>query len=236
MPTNTLKMRKICFVFSILLLTNQIVGQKIEFGIGGGMSHFKGDVSPNFNPLQFGIGGNALFRYNISRSVSLRGQFMIANYNAKDENVTDEFHLKRNYTIAGNIKEFSAIAEYNFLDKGKLVKNRDLIPYLFGGIGLSLVNNKSHVPNLFINFTAPVIPYGVGIKYRFKGPFTLCGEFGNRFIFSDELDKSYSQYLGKTNNSAGNNKYFYGDLSRKDQYFYTSLTLTYTIFNVICPD
>jgi Domain of unknown function (DUF6089) len=232
--------KKFLLYFFLFFVTNTFA-QKMEFGIGGGISHYKGDISPNFNPLQLGFGASGLFRYNLSRSVSLRGQVLFTGYNAKDENTTDPFYNSyRLYEATGNIFEGAAIAEYNFLDRGKLLKKADWTPYLFGGIGMAKVNNKSFITGPTKSFTTPVIPYGVGVKYRFKGPWSVCAEFGTRYTKSDDFDLYYGKYLGSINTSenidAKDDKLKFGNTTRKDQYYFTSITFTYTIFNLVCPD
>jgi opacity protein-like surface antigen len=227
------------FVFLFFFFVNIINAQKLEFGLGAGISHFKGDISPNFNPLQIGVGANGIFRYNLSRSISLKGQFLYTTYNGKDNNTNDPFFEYRNLSATGNLMEVSATAEYNFLEKASMVKNKDLSPYLFGGIGYAFVTNKSYINQTPTKFSTPVIPYGIGLKYRFKGPFSICAEFGTRYTLSDEFDLNYGDFLGKKNNTAADaqqSKIQYGDLTRKDQYYFTNITLTYTIFSLICPE
>lgn len=246
-----LQKTKITLLFTLLLAVYNTYSQKIEFGLGGGISHIKGDISPNFNPLQIGVGVNGLFRYNLSRSVSLRGQLLFTGYNVSNENIIDPFYNSRYAIAKGNILEVSAIAEYNFLDRVTILKERDWTPYLFGGVGYALINNKSAIFSSPKKISTPVIPYGVGVKFRFKGPLSLCAEFGTRYSNSDEIDLvdfdikpippklPVYGFLGKVNTpaaDASNSRYQYGNLSRKDQYYFTNITLTYTIFNLICPE
>lgn len=227
-------------IFLIIYLIHSFSGfsQIIEFGLGGGVSHFKGDISPNFNPLQLGVGANGLFRYNMSRSVSLRGHILFTSYNSSDDKTTNDFYNYRNAAAAGNILEVAAIGEYNFLDRATMVKKQDWTPYLFGGIGYTMAKNKSTLFTTPLKVNTPVIPYGVGVKFRFKGPLSICAEFGTRYTISDDFDKINS-YFGKTNVSTGtliNDKIQYGDLTRTDHYYFTNVTFTYTIFNLICPE
>jgi Domain of unknown function (DUF6089) len=241
MPLKIMIKKSIGLLLAIILLfSNNNFSQQLEFGLGGGVSHFKGDVSPNFNPLQLGVGGNALFRYNLTRSVSFRGQIMFATYNASDINTTDVFYNNRGAVIKGNILEGSALIEYNFLNQTTKTKRKDWTPYLFGGIGYAMAKNKSDQFAQPISINTPVLPYGIGIKYRFKGPFSACVEFGTRYTLSDELDLSFGKYFGNSNVTNGstvlNDKITFGNLSRNDQYYYTSITITYTIFDLICPD
>ncbi len=209
--------------------------QKYEFGIGAGISTYKGDISPHFNPLQFGVGGNALFRYKLSRSVTMRANLVFSNYNSFDENTNDPFYLYRLKSVTGNFLEGSLIGEFNFYNQHTTVKNTDFTPYLFGGIGFARFKNKADL-NAPLSINTPIIPYGVGVKYRFKGPFSIGAEFGSRLSLTDDLDLNFGKF-GKTNPTGTltkNNQVDFGDTSRKDQYFFTSITLTYTIFNIRC--
>jgi hypothetical protein len=231
--------KKNCLFLFLIFCSLQVYSQKIEFGLGGGVSHFKGDISPNFNPLQLGLGANGLFRYNLSRSISLRGQVLFTTYNAKDENTNNPFFSYRNASVVGNLFEGSVVGEYNFLEKSKMTKKRDWTPYLFGGLGYSIIQNKSNPLGGTESLSTPVVPYGLGVKFRFRGPFSVCAEFGTRYTMSDEMDLNYGKYYGKINTPAPtviDSKNQYGDLTRKDQYYFTNITFTYTIFNVMCPD
>jgi hypothetical protein len=241
----------ICFlknkiaIVLFFIVPNLVFSQKIEFGLGGGVSHFKGDISPNFTPLKMGVGATGLFRYNFSKSVSFRGNVLFTTYKSDDLNSNNPLYAYRaNSAFAkGHLFEGSLIAEYNFLNRSTVTKAKDYTPYLFGGIGYSFITNTSEIFNGGTKANTPVIPYGVGIKYRFKGPFSVCAEFGTRYTFTDDMDLNYPStpnggYFGNKNtttNDLKNDKITFGDTTRKDQYFFTSVTLTYTIFNLICP-
>ena len=245
MPTK--QQQLICFLknkIAIFLLVfasfNLVFSQKIEFGLGGGVSHFKGDISPNFTPLKMGVGATGLFRYNFTKSVSFRANVLYTTYKSDDLNSNDPLYADRAIAsfAKGNLFEGSLIAEYNFLNRSTVTKAKDYTPYLFGGLGYSFITNTSEIFTGKTKVNTPVIPYGVGIKYRFKGPFSVCAEFGTRYTFTDDMDLNYGKYFGNTNtttNDLKNDKITFGDTTRKDQYFFTSVTLTYTIFSLICP-
>lgn len=231
---------RLAYLFLILSISNFVFAQKMEFGLGAGVSHFKGDISSNFTPLKMGIGANGLFRYNFSKSVSFRGQVLFTTYKSDDLNSNDPLYANRALSASakGHLFEGSLITEYNFLNRNMVTKAKDFTPYLFGGLGYSFISNTSDQFNAAKKVNTPVIPYGVGIKYRFKGPLSVCAEFGTRYSFTDDIDLNYGKYYGSTNvstNGLSNDKLTFGDTTRKDQYYFTSVTLTYTIFNVICP-
>lgn len=100
------------------------------------------------------------------------------------------------------------------------------------------------------------IPYGAGVKYNFSGKWTLGAELGYRASFSDYLDDVSGNYpsadayyragrpdqVNLTDRSAEINgaKLFSpgqqrGDSKKRDKYFFTGITLTYTFLNCNCP-
>jgi opacity protein-like surface antigen len=221
-----------------IVVLNTCYSQKYEFGLGAGVSHFRGDISPNFNPKQLGIGAQGLFRYQLSKSVTARANVLYTSYNAKDLNTSDVFYKYRAAEASGSILEISAIGEYVFLNQHNRTNQTDFTPYLFAGVGYGIIANKSDQFAATINANSIVLPYGVGLKYRFKGPWSIGAEFGSRYTFTDDMDKRFGSF-GNTNLSSPNlsqDKFNFGDTTRKDQYHFTSITLTYTIFNIICPD
>lgn len=227
--------KKLSILIYIFTISFSVCAQDMEFGAGLGISTFKGDVSPFFNPKQLGVGAQGLFRYKLSRSVTTRANLLYTTYNASDFKTKDPYHNQIRFAvIEGTAFEASAIAEYIFFNQHSQVKKRDFTPYLFAGLGYSFVNNKS---NTFSNetFRTLLVPYGLGAKYRIKGPWSIGAEFGSRFTLSDNFDKIFNQYLGDNNDTATEKNQF-GDLTRKDQYFFTSLNITYTIFKLQCPE
>jgi len=100
------------------------------------------------------------------------------------------------------------------------------------------------------------IPYGAGLKYNFTGKWTLGAELGYRESFSDYLDdvsKTYpavSAYYPQNGSNRVNlsdpserqdgSRLFMpgsqrGDSRKRDRYFFTGITLTYTFLKCNCP-
>lgn len=100
------------------------------------------------------------------------------------------------------------------------------------------------------------IPYGAGLKYNLAGNWTLGGEFGYRTSFSDYLDDVSGVYpvvsayypesgpdrvnlTDRTEDINGNRLFGpgqqRGDSKKRDSYFFTGITLTYTFSNCNCP-
>jgi hypothetical protein len=232
-------MNKIAVCFLWLTISFGTSAQKIEFGLGLGVSHFKGDISPKFNPLQLGFGGQALGRYHVGKGLALRANLLFSTYSANDNKTKDAFYIYRAASAKGNILEAAALAEYNFFNQHNRHKKVDFTPYLFGGLGYGLINNTSNQSSGGVSASSIVIPYGVGLKYRFSGPWSISTEMGSRYTLTDNMDLYFSNFGNKNTSAATgaiNDKLIYGDLSRNDLYLFTSFSLTYTIFDIVCPE
>lgn len=237
-------------LFLVLLLiskTNNSFAQKFEFGAGLGAIHYRGDIAPKFNPLQSHVGVNLLGRYHISKAIALRANVLAGKYKYDSERVTDPFYKARLLeSTQANIVEMAGIAEYKFFNTIDRPKFQEWQMYLFGGVGLTYFTEKnSNIITVNIanvkKLTSSLL-YGIGVKKRFSGPLSLNAEFGSRFIFTDKLDASSNGnvlYFANRNTYEGNlitTRKLSSDATRKDQYFMTKVSLTYTIFKMSCPD
>jgi hypothetical protein len=99
--------------------------------------------------------------------------------------------------------------------------------------------------------TAFSIPYGAGIKYNISGAFTLSAEIGYRTPNTDYLDDVSRYYANMSNASAiakmladrsGEKTGVYigspgtqrGDLSPRDTYFFTQVSISFTFISQKC--
>jgi hypothetical protein len=242
--------RRIILYLIALLITTNVFSQKIEYGGGIGLLTARGDISPEYNPAQIGAGMHGMYRRHISNAIALRGNVMGGYYSLNSSLNPNVFQQERYQKTTGSLYEVAAISEYKFFNPGKLIKQPELIPYVFGGLGYMFATNK--VNDVFTGtknrdyLGTIVLPYGFGVKYRYKGPWSVTAEMGSRFTFTDRLDRSIfynSTGLGASNTAvyattASNNalRKNAGNTSTKDQYIYLNFTLSYTIFNIICPN
>lgn len=204
----------------------QAEAQRITIGAGLGGFNYKGDMAPAFNPRNYLPGGNAFFRYNLSQAVSLRAGGTLGIVGAKDSRSPDPFNQARNASFRSTVVEGSLITEYNFLNYSQKRKAKNWTPYLFGGVGFYKFMPRTKTSDYK---TAQMnIPFGAGVKWEFKRPWSLEFEFGTRKLFTDYLDD-----LG--DNVPINQKLQLGNPTTKDMYYYTSITLSYTFYTIICP-
>jgi len=221
--------KKTVISFFGFLLVLPVMAQKVELGGGLGVLHYKGDISPAFHPAFARPGGSLFFRYNASQAVSLRVQGMLGQIGADDKLVNNPFNQARGRAFRTRITELSTDIEYNFLNykHENLKKAGNWTPYVFGGVALF-----GFRPNVYES--APyrknglALPFGAGIKWQLRSPWSLGLEFGMRKTFTDYLDN-----LGP--GSDPDNPKAQGDNTHKDFYYYTSVSLSYTFYRIWCP-
>ena len=201
--------------------------QRWEFGAGGGVMHYKGDISPALRPGMASPAGQVFGRYHVSKAVALRAQATMGKIAADDRKSPDPFQRSRGVYFTTGILETGADLAYNFLDFDYEHRRRNWSPYLFGGLSYFLYNPDGN-SNLSFRKGSIALPYGAGIRWQIKGPWNLNAEFGTRHTWTDLLDKYNAAGTGVSRAQQS-------DPQRKDRYYFTSLTLSYTLLRVVCP-
>lgn len=203
--------------------------QKIEFGGGFGGMNYKGDISPALQPKLMKPGGHLFFRYNANKAVSGRFSLTGGRIFGSDIKSSDPFQQKRGVIFGTRIIEAGADIQYNFLDFNYARRRpRNWSPYLFAGLAVFTFKPDQEKVEPY-KTTGIAIPFGAGIKWQVKGPWSVGVEFGTRKTFTDYLD-NYNAH------GAGIPKNYQSDPTRKDMYYYSSLSVSYTILKIACPD
>ena len=143
---------------------------------------------------------------------------------------------------AYKISEISVKIEYNFLDYFYEVSKLDFTPYLFFGIGATILKNVEERKNvldnneLFIN-----IPFGLGFKYLINKRFSLAFELEIKKTFNDNLDymsgantKNINSITGLNFNNSIKN-FQYGSGNDNDFYYFTGISISYIFYRIPCP-
>lgn len=202
--------------------------QKIEVGGGLGGMLYKGELSPGLNPRFYKLAGGVFFRYNASKSLSLRVGVATGQVSADTKDARDPYLRAVGAYFRNTVNEATVDAQYNFRNY-KLLRNvKNWTPYVFGGLGVysyGKLNNASSEGGLTNKL---MFPLGLGVKYEIKRPWSLGLEFGTRFTRSDYLDGN-----GFTD---GTTDKFGQGTPQKDHYTYTALTLSYTFYKLTCPE
>jgi len=212
------------------------------------------DGGSTFLPISFG----ALYRFNFNPHMGFRANISLSsvgdgNYNAGEEY---KYNDLKSYSFKNNIFEGAVLFEYNFFN---INDNQEKAhsPYLFGGVGLAsyakktigLDDQKKFVFEDDGRENTLVLPFGIGYKLRFNYNWILALETGFRYTNKDNLDYSNISLsneelqklvddntigLNQVVNDPTLNRSKIGNLSNKDWYVITGLTLTYSFGRPAC--
>jgi OOP family OmpA-OmpF porin len=181
---------------------------KYEFGIGGGLVVYQGDLAPTVwgayrSPM---YGFQAHITRLFSPAFSLRLGATAGKFGADDVKSAfkQSYRDYRKFNFTSSFGELSAVAIWTPFAKS----NWRLNPYVLGGAGVSYVNVKnnwdksdfSYFPGENLqqriadddkhshSFPTLVLPVGVGLKYDVSQKVAFRLEWINRITFTDYLD------------------------------------------------
>jgi len=200
--------------------------QRWEYGGGVGGSVYKGDLAPSFNPIYTKPGVTGFVKNNLSHATALRFQGMYTSLTAQGRNSADVYiaNLQPN-SFSTQIIEVGMGLEYNFYNfRDPSQKRLRGTPYLFGGVGFFWFQPDSK--EKAVTEFQPMIPLGFGYKYRINKNWNFGAEFVARKTFTDYLD-------GVSNTDSRG--WQTGWKFTNDWYTYAGVTLSYTIYEIMCP-
>lgn len=227
----------------IFLLTSTIncYSQFLEPGVSVGLNSYSGDLKRGYSPFPGQIGFEVFNRFNISSHQSFKVSYKRGSIKGK-EIINDALSLNRNMWFKSKISEVSGKIEYNFLDYFDEVTKHNFTPYVFFGLGATILTNveeREKVLNskeLFIN-----IPFGMGFKYLINRQFSIALEIEIKKTFNDNIDymsgantKNINQVTGLNFNNSIKN-YQYGSGNDNDFYYFTGISISYIFYRIPCP-
>ena len=227
----------------IFLLTSTIncYSQFLEPGVSVGLNSYSGDLKRGYSPFPGQIGFEVFNRFNISSHQSFKVSYKRGSIKGK-EIINDALSLNRNMWFKSKISEFSGKIEYNFLDYFDEVTKHNFTPYVFFGLGATILKNveeREEILNskeLFIN-----IPFGMGFKYLINRQFSIALEIEIKKTFNDNIDymsgantKNINQVTGLNFNNSIKN-YQYGCGNDNDFYYFTGISISYIFYRIPCP-
>lgn len=219
---------RIAGIALLFMISFAIKGQGLEIGGGVGFSNATGDITKDFEVSEIGFGAQLFIRYNLSNVVSVRATGMGGLLHGSDAtNPIDPFGELRDRGFRRIVLEASGVFEYNFLDYKERTSLINWSPYFFGGFGLSAYSSKPR--NSTYSRIQPVIPFGLGLKYRLNKQWNLEFEVGARKTFFDYVDN----VSGVNNPNKLNPRY--GNELDNDWYYFTAISISYTFYSVPCP-
>lgn len=212
----------------------------------------RGSSLPNI-PFNLGV----IYKYNLNPQQSLRANLHYANFFGDDRFAIEDYRKNRGLEYSQNLYEASVLFEYNFFPINSEQESAHS-PYIFAGLGVfgyehPLYNVRNVVdannPNVLrkevsvreeeLKFSY-TIPFGVGYKYKFAYNWIVGLEVGVRPTFIDDLDKGYAKKEDfRTENGEEVDaeivvNHQIGDVSNRDWYVFTGITLTYNFGRMPC--
>ena len=221
---------RVTLLGSFLLATQFCSAQLLqhsEFGFGAGAFNYTGDLVRTYNILNSRPAGTVFYRSNISKVVSFRTSLTGGKIIASDKRPIDAFAKQRAASFNIFVLEASTVFEYHFLDWRDDKRRLRFTPYLFAGFALFIISGNGPKNAEYSN-VQPAIPFGGGIKYVLNPKWYLAVEVGVRKTFFDYLDNISDGDLSLKN-------YQYGNRYDNDNYFFTGITLTRTLYDIPCP-
>jgi hypothetical protein len=219
-------MRKFQIFFMLFLSLQLSFGQrKVDIGLFGGTNYYMGDLNNNklFTTPGYSLG--PIVRYNFNPRYSIRVHSIYSKISGEDI-VDNEFVTKRNYPIDFTIGVLNTAAqvEFNFFPyKSNDSKGRGT-PYIFGGIGYSVLLSNTVNGSVTKGKNHMTIPFGVGGKINLTNRLSAGIEWSNHKTFTSEID-GVTFPTGET------------FMSQNDWYSFLGLFITYKFFKFAadCP-
>lgn len=218
---------KIRYFYILLLIfaTKNTQAQYSEVGLMVGISNYLGDLVP---PQEYFLGTNfalgAMYQYNFTNRISVRGNFIWGQVSGSDRNSTyDSGRRQRNLDFHSHLVEFSVLGQVNILPFHPRKDFKPITPYVFVGIAVFHFNPSTIYKNERV-YLQPLgtegqgmsgysgkyslvevsIPMGLGVKFCLTSRFNISLEFGLRKTFTDYLDDVSGDYVPLPQLRAGN--------------------------------
>lgn len=223
-------MKRILIVLFFLASTISAEAQIHEIGVFLGGSNLIGDVGPTDYVAPHKPALGIVYKWNRSTRHSWRFSYIQSALSADDRDSDAPARNERGYQFKNNIRELSAGLEFDFFPFDLHESDPQFTPYVFTGLTYLRYDSlyfKNGDYNKDKGRGTMAIPMIVGLKGRIFRTFVIGFEVGARTTFADDIDGSNPR-----NSKYGNLKF--GNLTSKDWYMFTGLTLTYTFGEKPC--
>ncbi len=224
------------------LLVFNCFSQFLEPGFGMGLNSYSGDLKRGYSLQNSSVGFEIFNRFNLSSHQSIKVSYKRGTIKGSDK-IGDELSKIRNMWFESKFSEITIKNEYNFLDYFDEIERENFTPYLFIGLGGTILKNIKNRDNaigknkkLFIN-----IPLGLGFKYLVNKQFSIALEFEIKKTFYDKIDyvtgantKNIDNITGLDFNNSQKN-YQYSSGNNNDYYYFTGFSLSYIFYRIPCP-
>jgi len=168
-----------------LTMEGQVFRPNSEAGLFAGVSYYLGDINPRGQFYRPGAAAGALFKHNFTEHHVFRVNVFYGQLKGNDLDFQNDYQQSRAYSFETSLMDFHVGYEFNFMPYIINRKRKSQTPYIFVGVGYSLIQTSS-TGMAKDHFT---IPFGVGYKYRFNERFAIGCEWGLRKAFGENSDR-----------------------------------------------
>jgi hypothetical protein len=177
---------------------------------GLGTSTYYGDLANSNAYIKANPNVNAALQYFLTNRIGARVELNWFTLAGDDKDANGGGRVERNLSFQSSNFELSAVGMINLFTHGDRFYRRPGINiYGFAGIGLLYFNPKAtdqlgnsvslqrlKTEGVSYSLVAPVIPFGLGIRFKVTPMFNLSIEAGFRKTFTDYLDDVSTTYPG----------------------------------------
>lgn len=196
-----------------------------EWGVSVGMSQPLDDTNPSLLSHP-GVSFGGTMRWIRNSRLALRTSLNIHTVGGNTSGLRDFYPVQAQgvsgerlaYSYSGTVLDLSAVYEIHFLPYGyyrSYLGNRRLVPYMQLGLGAAYASKSGTI--------TPLVPIGIGVKYKLRPRLNLSLDWSMRFSLSDKWDGLDAPHALKSD--------FFRN---KDHVGLLQLTLTYD-FSPRCP-
>ncbi|MFO7869050.1 MAG: DUF6089 family protein, partial [Bacteroidales bacterium] len=180
-----IQIRHVWLFFLVLVYSISVNAQVKEFDIGlfVGTSQYNGDVNMSKAYYSPHVSGGVFVKQVFNYHYSARYSVAYGELKGFDKDFDNAFQQLRNHSFRdNNVLEFSAVCEFNFFEVTPQRDEKNISPYLVGGLGVFFADELDWHQSF--NF-----PMGVGVKFRIASRVEMGIDWVFRKTFTDKLDK-----------------------------------------------
>jgi hypothetical protein len=217
-------MRHIFFVLCFIFCLPVISQDKSDLGISIGTSYYLGDINPStlFYSPKFNAG--IVYRYNLNPRYVLKCEFNYISLSGYDADFSDPYQVFRNRSFSSELYDISPQFEFNFLPLKFNERKIAFSPFVSTGMAVALILTSQNRKT--VEFT---YPFALGLRVAIGKKWSTGVQWCFRKTFNDlNIDGFENESLPQSMRSS---------LFNNDWYYYTSVFLTYKIFDfgIPCP-
>ncbi|MFZ4456294.1 MAG: DUF6089 family protein [Bacteroidales bacterium] len=182
------RIKKVVNLFIVLFfITNNLSAQTYKYEIGptAGAASYSGDANGYELFAQPELMKGLSIRRNFNLRTALNFDLLKASVTSSTQNTSNVLPNGLSKQFSTSFYDFNAHLEYSFFsysDSFKYKETRRFTPYIFAGVGATVVTAPS-------NMTRMSIPVGVGLKYKIFKRVNVGTELSMNLLLSDRLER-----------------------------------------------